>query len=207
MTGEIRIYVEGGGDHKNQKGMLRRGFDAFFEPVKTLARKKRIKWKLMPCGGGSSAYGDFIHAIGQFPNSTVILLVDSEGPVNNSPKDYLTRQHAAWDLVDVAEENIHLMVQTMEAWFMADKDVLIEVFGPKFNVNKLPQRANIEDIPKPDLKNKLKTMTRAIDRRKEYNEIFHGSQILGLIDPTKVRNGAPHCDRLFSHLEKIIENS
>ncbi len=206
MTGEIRIYVEGGGDYKNQRRMLRRGFDAFFEPVKAIARKKRIKWSLMPSGGRTTAHDDFITAIRVFPEATVILLVDSEGEVRNSPKDYLTRKETGWDLSGAAEENIHLMVQTMEAWFMADKDVLVKVFGPKFNLNNLPQRANVEGIPKSDLKNKLKRMTKAINKRNEYNEIFHGSLILEMIDPSKVRNCAPHCDRLFKHLEGIIGN-
>jgi hypothetical protein len=205
VTGEIRIYVEGGGDHKDQKRTLRTAFDAFLEPVKTLARQKRIKWSLMPSGGRTTAHDDFITAMRVFPEATVILLVDSEGEVRNSPKDYLTRKETGWDLSGAAEENIHLMVQTMEAWFMADKDVLVKVFGPKFNLNNLPQRANVEGIPKSDLKNKLKRMTKAINKRNEYNEIFHGSLILEMIDPSKVRNCAPHCDRLFSYLEGIIE--
>lgn len=37
----IAIYVEGGGDSTDQKGELRRGFDALFKAAKSRAREKR----------------------------------------------------------------------------------------------------------------------------------------------------------------------
>ncbi len=33
MVKEIRIYIEGCGDSKNTKGLLRQGFSSFFNPI------------------------------------------------------------------------------------------------------------------------------------------------------------------------------
>ncbi len=204
MTKGIRIYIEGGGDYSHQQRKLRAGFNVFFSEIKTLVREKGIKWHCIPCGGRGTAYSDFKRALDDFPDSFIILLVDSEGEVNNSPKDYLIRREKSWVLGSVDEEQIHLMVQTMEAWFMADKDALIEVFGAKLDRRKLPQRTEVEKIPKIDLKDRLKTVTRAINGKKEYHEIDHGSEILKLLNVRKVRDASPHCDGLFSCLEGIL---
>lgn len=43
MTNEIRIYIEGGGDSKDGKAEIRKGFGAFLVSLREMARKRRIR--------------------------------------------------------------------------------------------------------------------------------------------------------------------
>lgn len=40
-----------------------------------------------------------------------------------------------WDLDGVADEQIHLMVPTMEAWLVADPEALARFYGQGFAIN------------------------------------------------------------------------
>ena len=71
------------------------------------------------------------------------------------------RTRDGWERPDEAtDENAHLMVQCMEAWFLADKDNLAAYFGHGFNRNALPGRQEIEDVAKDDVLRGLKNATR-----------------------------------------------
>lgn len=50
MVKEIRIYIEGGGEGKNTKQLLRGGFSIFFKELVLVARNKQIKWQIILCG-------------------------------------------------------------------------------------------------------------------------------------------------------------
>ena len=61
MSG-VTIYMEGGGDFKDQKAQLRQGMDQFLATLKDKARAQNWKWKLTPCGGRREAYEAFLNA-------------------------------------------------------------------------------------------------------------------------------------------------
>jgi hypothetical protein len=79
----------------------------------------------------------------------VILLVDSEGPVDPhvSPWDYLGKKEGdKWPKPEGAtDDQVHLMVQCMEAWFMADGEAVVEYFDEGVKIAHLPALDN-EDI-------------------------------------------------------------
>ena len=54
----ITIYLEGGGDTASTKSALRRGMDAFLDPVKRKAREKSWRWSLVACGGRDARIND-----------------------------------------------------------------------------------------------------------------------------------------------------
>ena len=92
-----------------------------------------------------------------------------------------------WDRPDdAADEHAHLMVQCMEAWFLADLDALAAYFGQGFNRNALPGRQEFEEVAKADLFDALKNATRQC-RKGEYGKGRHSFDILEQIDADKVR--------------------
>jgi hypothetical protein len=91
------------------------------------------------------------------------------------------------------------MVQVMESWFLADTNSLVEFYGQNFNANALPQNANVEKIPKSDVETGLANATKNTQKGK-YHKTKHGPKILQLINSQKVRESAPHCQRLFETL-------
>jgi hypothetical protein len=121
----VKIYVEGGGDRKDLKSKCREGFSNFFEKAGFKGRMPRI----MACGGRKSTYDDFCTALEiAEAEEFIMLLVDSEDPVQDgmAPWTHLAaREGDGWSRPAAAvDDTAHLMVQCMEAWFLADKDTL-----------------------------------------------------------------------------------
>ncbi|MCY7348974.1 MAG: DUF4276 family protein, partial [Pyrinomonadaceae bacterium] len=129
----------------------------------------------------------------------VIFLLDSDAPLEETetPKTFLQKQNPLWRLHEAEENQCHLMIQLMESWFFADKEKLVEFYGQGFNLNALARTINVENIPKADVENGLSNATRNTQKG-EYHKTRHGAKILELIDPQKVRNSAPHCEKLFA---------
>jgi hypothetical protein len=121
----VKIYVEGGGDHnKALHTQCREGFSKFFQRAGLEGRMPRV----VACGGRQQAYNAFrtAHA-NAVADSLPILLVDCEAPViGNDPWEHVRlRPGDGWSRPSGAtEDQLHLMVQTMEAWFYADRDEL-----------------------------------------------------------------------------------
>jgi hypothetical protein len=74
---------------------------------------------------------------------------------------------------------------------------LAEFYGQNFNTNALPKNANIEKIPKFDVESGLANATKNTQKG-EYHKTKHGPKLLQLIDPQKIREAAPHCEKLFA---------
>jgi hypothetical protein len=195
--------VEGGGDHnKALDTECRRGFREFFRKAGMDRRMPRI----VSCGGRSGAYKSFrtSHenaAADDFP----ILLVDSEAQVSGGDVWEHVRTRDGWQRPDGATpDQLHLMVQAMEAWFHADKEKVEEYYGRGFRPGALSQRPEIDNIPKADLFAGLKAATRACPTKGEYSKGGHSFEILALIDPAKVRDSSPvHAGRLLHVLDRI----
>jgi hypothetical protein len=73
----------------------------------------------------------------------------------------------------------------MEAWIVADPDTLARFYGQEFKRGKLPLRVNLEEESKADLYSSLESATEKTQKGK-YGKIKHASELLGMIDPTKV---------------------
>ncbi len=199
----VKIYVEGGGDHnKELQTKCRRGFAEFFRKSGLEGRLPRV----VACGGRRRAFESFrasyeSHQEDELP----ILLVDSEDPVVVEPWDHVRlRPGDGWQRPHGASpDQIHLMVQAMEAWFHADKDKLAEYYGRDFRVTALSQGVDIENIPKPRLFAGLQNATRDCQKG-EYSKGEHSFELLAQIDPVRVRASSPvHAERLLVVLDRI----
>lgn len=209
---EIRIYVEGGGDHADQKAELRKSFNGLLRTMKSKAEQKHISWNLVPSGGRQKTYEAFMNALRNHPDAINVLLVDAEAPVATLTGDFRqdARVHVnhlterdGWDLSAVAPERIHLMVQCMEAWIVADVKTLGAFYGRGFLGNALPKRPNLEEEPKTELFGKLKRATQATQKR-EFHKIWHVRQIWERIDPEIVASRCPRFGLLTRWLEDVI---
>jgi len=192
---EFRIYIEGGGDTARQRGELRLGFQAFFHQLLDRARDRGHTLRVILCGDRASTSRDFRTALGTHRNAVNILLVDAEGPVMMTPWAHLAARDG-WDTSGVTDDVCHLMVQTVEAWLVADPNALAAYYGQGFRGNVLPRRHDVEDIPKVDL---LPALARASERTSKgpYRKIQHCADLLKLLDVAAVRGRAHHCARLF----------
>lgn len=176
---EIRVYFEG-------NKSLREGFLKFLKEIRDKARAKRIGFELIACGATPAA--DFRDAGLKHPTAWNVLLIDSEGQ--------------SFD--DTPSETKFWMVELMEAWFLADPDALETYYRDGFKRNSLKPNPRVEEIPKADVMLSLLKATRGTQKG-PYHKTKHAPNILGLIDPIKVRHSAPNCERLFATIAAKLE--
>jgi hypothetical protein len=196
--------VEGGGDHnKALQTECRRGFSEFLRKAGLEGRLPRVVAR----GGRSQTYDKFrIAHEGKGAEDLPILLVDSEAPVtaSDSWQHVRLRQGDEWERPQGAsDDQIHLMVQALEAWFHADKEELQEYYGQGFRMNALSPRLDIEKIPKADLFAGLQKATKDC-KKGEYSKGEDSFKILARIDPARVRSSSPaHAERLLNVLDQV----
>jgi len=193
MVKEIRLYVEGGGNSESRQA-LRKGLMVFLKELVSLADRHGVKVRPIFCGSKHSAYEDFKKGLADHPRAFNVLLVDSDGSVSQPPWAHLNLAS-----LGTGDVHCHLMVQAMEAWFVADRAKLKDFYGRGFNDKQIPKDTDVERIEKPMLKSCLNKATRRT-RQKRYSETDHAPKLLALIDAATVRRASRHCDRLFTTL-------
>jgi hypothetical protein len=189
----MHVFVEGGGDRRSYTA-CRRAFSVFFGKLLGDWPKPRI----IACGSRDEAYRDFSRALANRENFA-ILLVDAEEPVlagTSAAAHLRNRDHWTQPL---PENQVHLMVQCMEAWLIADKALLAQYYGDGFNETTLPANPRIEEIPKNDLYDRLSRATASTSKGR-YHKTRHAFEILERLDPHSVQRLSPFAARLFMAL-------
>ena len=202
MSG-VEIYMEGGGRGRDTRAALRRGMDALLASVKQAARDKSLRWKLVCCGPRDVAFRNFWNAARNGEAAIVLLLVDAEGLVAAGPCEHLQARDK-WNMTGVDAQSVHLMVQMMEAWIIADADALRRYYGPGFNARALPQAADLESVGKREVEDSLRRATERTGKGR-YRKIAHARDLLQRIDAEKVKARCRHCQRLFDELGGMID--
>lgn len=206
MKAGIAIYVEGGGDQPAGKAQLRQGLDALLGVQKDAARKRGLGWKLVPCGCRGAAFDAFRNAVTRDSTRISILLVDAEDTVTDTTapgRVQHLRSREGWDLSGVKPDHVHLMIQCMEAWIVADADAICEYYGHKFLRNALPQRQDLEEESKQDVLAALQHGTRKTQKG-EYDKIRDASALLQRITPARVSARCPNFALFTRWLEGVI---
>ncbi len=199
----ITIYQEGGGESTHNKAELRTGMETgLLKDLKEKARSRGLGLKVVFCGPRHCARDSFLSARKTKPEDRSLLLVDAEGPVDQEPLEHLRRRDG-WNLKNVDDGDIHLMVQVMETWLTADPETLADFYGSGFRQGVLPQRANLEDVPKQEIEAALKSATKDTQKG-EYHKIKHASALLRCVRQDFVRKRCAHCERLLANLERAI---
>ena len=198
----IRVYVEGGGDSNQLRRQCRNGFREFFSKAGLEGHMPRV----VACGSRQRAYDQFCAAIDEAEtDSFIVLLVDSETAVaaSDSPWKHLKKRDNWTQPSAAADDSAQLMVQCMEAWFVADRQSLSAYFGNDFKAAALPARDDVEAIAKRDLEPVLKQATRSCSKGKgTYRKGRHSFDLLGCLDPSKVMASSCHARRLIDTLRR-----
>jgi Domain of unknown function (DUF4276) len=196
MVGRI-LYVEGGGDGKALRSQCREGFRRLLERAGCDKRMPRI----VACGGRMRAFQQF-EATLRSSEASAILLVDAEAPVEGKdPWDHVRRRPGdGWQRpTSVSAEQLHLMVQLMETWLLADRQTLADFFGSGFREAALPGRAQVEEIPKRDVMSGICEASRG-SRKGEYHKGTHSFTLLGRVDPARLSAASPWARRFFEYM-------
>jgi hypothetical protein len=110
------------------------------------------------------------------------------------------REGDRWSRPDgVIDRQLHLMVQAMEAWLVADPEALEAYYGQGFRPHALPRQQDLEQVAKKDLNEALERATRESKTKGKYTKP-HGFELIGRVDPTKVRVRSWHAARFFDAL-------
>ena len=127
---------------------------------------------------------------------------DAKKVISNSPRAHLKKRDE-WDLKFATDDMVHLMVQAMETWIVADPEALTAYYGQRFLAKALPKTTNLEGVPRADIIRALEQATRRTQKG-TYHKIRHASEIWQRIDPQSVGQRCPACARLFRTLEQAI---
>lgn len=201
----IAIYMEGGGRGRDSKAKMRQGMDIFLAEIKDAFRERNWHWRLVCCGSRNETYERFQNEFLNGDTKIVVLLVDSETQVNRLPSDHLS-MNDGWNFQGVDNDMVHLMVEAMETWIVADPETLKEYYGKGFRKNVLPSRENLEKISKNEIAQVLDRATQGTQKGK-YHKIHHGKDLLERMNPTTVRQRCPHCKRLFKTLLHMVRQT
>ena len=193
----VRVFAEGGGNQDRTRTAFKKALVQFFRKALGKGPQPRVE----PCGSRDEACDDFCRSLENEPHTCAILLVDSEDPVaeGTAPWAHLQRRDGWRSPVQVPPDQVHLMVQCMETWFLADRQTLIDFYGREFKPDALPGYPNPEHAPKRDVMDGLVRATRMTDKG-EYHKTRHGFPILERLDPAAVRARCPHAEALLSTL-------
>ena len=192
MVAEVRIYFEG-------DPRLRKGFSEFFARVIEPARRP----KLIAARG--TPVRDFMAGVHRNPDSVNVLLMDSEGPDDGHLIAGL-RARADWSASvarAVDDDQLHFMIQVMETWFLADRDVIRAYNGPQLREGRLPNNPAVEQIGKQDVIQGIEDATRETQKG-TYHKTRHAPDLLTTLDVATVRRAAPSCERLLRFLEQVL---
>ena len=194
MVDAVNIVFEG-------SSQLRRGFSQLFELHVGRARLQRLKVNLIAGGSKMEAIKNFMRYCSRYSESLNVLLVDSDGPVTGTTQYLHNSLHSLsiWGSdTPCSDEQVHLMIQAMEAWFAADPQSLRRHFGRNFNVRALPSPQSAEVVSAADLLTAIRRGLPQNRRRRGYDKVSDGVELLGLIDPDVVSQHCGHFRRLWT---------
>ncbi len=199
----VTVYMEGGGDDEERQAALRTGMESFL--TRGLAGGE-VRPRVVPCGGRSDARDRFRRAVEVRKDAAAVLLVDSEQRVTAATAREHLRQRPedGWDLSFASEDRVHLMIQAMETWVVADRKALALYYGEGFDECELPETDELESVSKGSVAGALRAATENSARRR-YHKIWHARDLLRQMNPDTVQDRCPACRRLFDTLAKEIE--
>lgn len=198
----VKLYIEGGGEGHLLDTLFRQGWKQFFEAAGLSGKMPSV----VRGQGRKQTLDLFVTAVANPRGGTLpLLLVDSEDPVEEG--------HSVWQHLEArdgwtrppgaADDQAFLMVQVMETWFLADRNMLRRYFGNSLRENHLPQWPVLEAVPKRSVFDALAKATAGC--RKHYAKGKVSFELLGLLSPPLVEAACPHAKALLERLRGIAE--
>lgn len=203
---KVTIFVEGGGDSKEQIVRCREGFRKLIEKAGFTRPKSP---SITACGGRGRAYDKFKTFAAISESGHPILLVDSEDPVNNveeQPDSDAAWKHLkvrdAWERpAGVGNDQAQLMVTCMETWLMADQKALKDFFGQHLHTNALLPLHNLEARARREVQEALQHATRDCGKDRTYTKGEKSFKVLAELDPARLKKHLLHFRRFIATLD------
>lgn len=197
----IKLYVEGAAQKNDlERTRCREAFSAFFAAAGLTMRPR-----VVPSGGRQTAYENFVTAIRSSRSDELpLLLVDAEDTVAASHTSW---QHLKarddWDKPSgAADDQAFLMVQVMETWFLADRDMLRAYFEPGLSEKHFRAWPSLENVPKQTVYDALEKAT-ADCKQKAYTKGRISFEMLAKLNPFKVEKACPHAKVFLERLRAL----
>ena len=198
----VYLYVEGGGDSREEHIRCREGFRKLLDAAGFGGRMPRI----VAGGARNAAFEKFKTAL-RDSEKLAILLIDSEEPVNQQPWAHL-RQVSGWERPSSAtDEQAQLMVTCMETWLMTDRAALRDFFGANLNDGLLLALNDLEQRSRHQVQEALEQATRDCGRKRQYQKGKRSFQILARLSPATLRRHLPHFQRLVETLDAYLQET
>lgn len=195
-----KIYAEGGGPGQLYDALFRTAWRAFFEAAGLVGRMPGVVR-----GGGRSQTLDMFATAVKNPRPGVLplLLVDSEEPVaaGNTVWQHLKAQANLDRPPGAGEDQAFLMVQVMETWFLADRDLLREYFGAALREGHLRQWPVLEDVSKKTVLTALDQATAGCTKRYAKGKVSF--ELLERLNPAVVETACPRARSLLDRLRSL----
>lgn len=195
-----KIYVEGGGQGQLLDTLFRQGWSAFFAAAGLTERMPGV----VRGKGRAQTFDLFLTAVSNpRPGVLPLLLVDSEDAVQPG---HTVWQHLkardGWDQPrGTSDGQAFLMVQVMETWFLADRNLLRTYFGSSLRENHIREWPNIEEVPKPTVYQVLEQATASCTKRYAKGKVSF--ELLAKLDPSTVERACPHAKALLDRLRDL----
>jgi hypothetical protein len=195
----VYLYVEGGGDSREQHARCREAFRKLLAKAGFGERLPRIV-----AGGGRGATFDKFKTALRDLDKVALLLVDSEEPVTQTPWAHLQARDG-WKRPSTAtDEQVLLMVTCMETWFIADRTALREIFRNDLNEKVLPPLNDLEQHQRHQVQDALVEATRDCGRNRQYKKGKHSFQVLASLNPKTLSQHLPNFRRLIDILNHYL---
>lgn len=173
------LLVEGTEDRSN--GNLREGFSILLD--KAVGNKK----PRVIMGGGKS------QTIDKFLNSdNGLLLCDLDSTEDNKIADL--REYRLENQADI----VFYMIQEMEGWFLSQPDILDSFYSDKISDKLAKKHGKLFSEPDKELQRLTKDT-----RRKAYHKVNHGTQLLALLNPSKLAVDFPDFKALVDKIKEL----
>lgn len=192
----MKLFIEGAGERRDLKSACREAFAELFDRAGV-----RVRPRVVACGTRANAFDRFRteHLRGE----SAALLVDSEDPVKpgTTARQHL-KQRDAWEIPHtVKDDQLHLFVQVMESWFLADPDACAKYFGQGFRTQVFP-KIPIENASKGAVYQALESAVKDTKSGK-YSKGRHSFDLLATLDPELVSKACPSAKRLLDWLRSL----
>jgi hypothetical protein len=192
---KAKLYIEGGGPGKVSDSVFRKGWKMFL----SRAAGSSAKFAVVRGGSRNETWKKFVTALEKSTADELpILVVDSEAAVTQSCWQHLDKQDGWKRPEGAGEDQVFLMVQTMETWFLADREGLRRFFGPSFSDSPLKNWPSLEAVDKKTILDALAKATAG-----KYEKGLPSFQLLETLDSEKVKAACPQARRLFERLSSL----